>query len=140
MSYGNQPKMRDKLICASFYTAHFIPLISWVPIIWLVIVNVQKKHMRDFIKYHCYQAILFNMLMAFLPQLLTALINFTCTLLSMMVIFANSVTMLQSFNNWLINIYSMLIPFIALYAVIWTLRGKYTYMPPISQAINMMLR
>ncbi|MDA1020459.1 MAG: hypothetical protein O2962_02800 [Cyanobacteria bacterium] len=140
MSYGNQPKMRDKLICASFYTALFIPLISWVPIIWLVIVNVQKKHMRDFIKYHCYQAILFNMLMAFLPQLLTALINFTCTLLSMMVIFANSVTMLQSFNNWLINIYSMLIPFIALYAVIWTLRGKYTYMPPISQAINMMLR
>ena len=132
--------MRDKLICASFYTALFIPLISWVPIIWLVIVNVQKKHMRDFIKYHCYQAILFNMLMAFLPQLLTALINFTCTLLSMMVIFANSVTMLQSFNNWLINIYSMLIPFIALYAVIWTLRGKYTYMPPISQAINMMLR
>lgn len=140
MSYGNIPTMRDKLICASFYTALFIPLISWVPIIWVVIANIQKKHMPDFIKYHCYQAILVNMLAYFLPQLLTLLIQFTSNLLSLMVIFDNSILLMNSFNAWFVSVYFIFIKLVAIYGILWTVRGKYTYMPPISQAINMMLR
>lgn len=140
MSYSSVPKLQDKLICAVLYTGLFVPLMTWAPLIWVVITNVQKKHMPDFIKYHCYQAILFNMIAAFLPQLLSLLIDFTCNLLSLMVIFENTIGLLKTFNEWFLGTYSNLVKILVAYAIIWTLRGKYTYMPPISQAVNMMLR
>lgn len=131
---------KNKLICALFYAALFMPLLIWIPIIWLVVANVQRKPMPDFFKYHCYQAVLFNMIAHFLPQVLSLLLDFTANLLSIMVIFDNTIVLLKSFNIWFLSIYFIAIKLVALYAIIWALRGKYTYIPPISQAVNLLLR
>lgn len=140
MSFSSLPNTKDKLICAVLYTGMFVPLMTFVPIIYIVVSNLRKFYLKDFIKYHCYQAILFNMLMFFLPQLFSLVINFLSTLLSLLVIFDNSILILKSCTDWLINTYFIFIKVVAVYAIIWTARGRFTYMPPISQAVNLLLR
>lgn len=76
----------------------------------------------------------------FLPEALRLIVNFVSTLLSMMVVFDNTITLLQGLNTWFQGIYYIVLQLAALYAIIWTLRGKYTYIPPISQAVNLLLR
>ncbi len=139
MSYS-LPNTKDKIICAALYTGLFFPLMTWVPIAWIVVSNIKKSYLKDFVKYHCYQAILFNMIALFLPQLFSLLINFLSTLLSLLVIFDNSILLLKSFTAWFIEIYFIFIKVVAVYAIIWTARGRFTYMPPISQAVNLLLR
>ncbi len=131
---------KDKVICGLLYSAIFIPVMAWAPIIWLIIINVRQMTVKDFIRYHCYQALLFNMIAFFLPSLLAAVINFIATFLSLFVIFDNTILLLQSLTNGLIPIYFWIIRLAAIYALIWTIRGKYTDLPPISQAVNMLLR
>ncbi len=145
MSLYSLPSVRDKLICAALYSSIFLPMdvglvVNFLPIVIIIYANIKKIYLKDFIKYHCYQAILFNMLVNFLPQLLSLLINFLTTLLSLFVIFNNSIVLIQSFTSWFINIYFIFIKVVAVYAIIWTTRGRYTYMPPLSQAVNLLLR
>jgi len=137
---GSAPDLKDKLICAALYSGIFIPVMSWVPILWIIFVNVRKSYMKDFVKYHCYQAILFNMIAFALPQILKLLADFIANILSITVIFENSAPILVGMVTWFIGIYFIFIKVVALYAIIWTARGRFTYMPPISQAVNLLLR
>ena len=134
------PDTKDKIICAALYTGLFFPLMTWVPIAWIVVSNIKKSYLKDFVKYHCYQAILFNMIALFLPQLFSLLINFLSTILSLLVVFDNSILILKSFTDWFIEVYFVFIKVVAVYGIIWTARGRFTYMPPISQAVNLLLR
>jgi hypothetical protein len=136
----NIPTLGDKLICASLYTGLFIPVLSWVPILWIIIANLRKSYMKDFNKYHCYQAVLFNMIAFALPKIFELLVEFLANLLSITVIFENTASILVGSANWIIPYYYVLIKIIAIYAIIWTIRGRYTEIPFISQAVNQLLR
>ena len=136
----NTAELRDKLICAVLYTGLFIPVMSWIPILWIIFAKIQQLSMKDFVKYHCYQAILFNMIAFVLPRIILLISKFIATLLSITVIFENSGTLLVKLILQIIPIYFLFVKVIAIYAIIWTARGRYTYMPPISQAVNLLLR
>lgn len=136
----NIPKLSEKILCAILYSGLFVPLVTYIPIGWIIFANVRRLPMKDFIKYHCYQALLFNMIAFFLPNLFGLLVDFISNLLSITVIFENSAVLLTKLGIWVISMYGIFIKIAAIYGIVWTLRGKYTYMPPISQAINHMLR
>ncbi len=138
--YSHIPNWREKIPCALFYTGIFIPFVSWVPLIWIIVANARGIHLKDFVRYHCYQAILFNMIAGFLPQLLTVLVNFLANFLSLLAIFETSAKLLVQATGSLIASYWIFIKLIAVYALIWSLRGRFTYLPPISQAVNLLLR
>ena len=131
---------KDKILCAILYAGIFVNLITWVPVIWIIVANIRGIHLKDFIKYHCYQAVLFNMIVFFLPGLFDLLLSFVSNILDLFVIFANSVELLKNLNTFTLQIYSILVRVLSVYAIVWTARGKYTYIPPISQAINLLLR
>lgn len=134
------PKFQDRIFCSLFYTGLFVPFMSLVPFVWIIVANVRKQYLPEYFKYHCYQAILFNMIASFLPHAVSLLIDFTCNLLDLMVIFGNTIVLLKQLNGWFLWAYAIFIKLAVLYAFIWTFRGKYTYMPPLSQAVNLMLR
>ncbi len=138
--YSHQADWREKIPCAFFYLGHYIPYISWIPMIWVIVANIKNIHLKDFVRYHCFQSILFNMISSFLPMLLSKLVGFIATLLSLLTIFENSANLLVQATDKLIYAYWLLIPLVIVYALIWTLRGRFTYLPPISQAVNLLLR
>jgi hypothetical protein len=131
---------RDKIICAFLYTAKLIPLLAWGPIIWLVVANIKKIYLKDFIRYHCYQALLVNMLIFFLPHFFVLLMSFVTNLLDILVIFGNSVQLLNLIQNWVLKFYDIGSSLVIIYAFVWTIRGRFTYIPSISQAVNLLLR
>ncbi len=135
-----QPKFRDRLICAVLYAGVFIELITWIPIVWIIVATVKKSYLPDFIKYHCYQTILFNMIAAFLPRLLKLLTSFLANIFDLIPAMHHIAVLINSFTDQFIGIYHIFIYCVAIYGIIWTLRGRYTYIPPISQAVNLILR
>lgn len=137
---ANTASTKDKVLCAALYTGLFINFMTIVPLAWIIISNIRKIYLKDFVKYHCYQAVLFNMIIFFLPNLFTLLIGFLGNLLSLLVIFDNSVSVINVLAEWILKVYYILIKVIAIYGIVWTLRGRYTYIPPISQAVNHLLR
>jgi hypothetical protein len=140
MVYFNAPSFKDKIFCSLMYLGCLFPLFVFYPFIWLIIANLKKIPTKDFVKYHIYQAILFNMIAFFLPEIFQVLVNIFSGILDFFTIFGNTVSLLGSFKNFVIGIYFILIKAIALYGIIWTFRGKYTYIPPVSQAVNLLLR
>lgn len=141
----NQPKIKDKLICSTLYSGilfggSFFEIMTWVPIIWIVVASIRKSYLPDFIKYHCYQALLFNMIATFLPQLLKLLTSFIANIIDFIPAMHQLAVSINSLTNQFIWVYFIFIKLVAAYAVVWTLRGRYTYIPPISQAVNLVLR
>jgi hypothetical protein len=130
----------EKIFCACFYTAYFFSIMTWVPIIWLIVVNIKKINLKDFIRYHAYQALLLNMIIFFLPQLLTAVTNLLLNLISFLPYTNNLILLLNQATSYVLIAYQYILQALLIYAIIWTLRGKFTYIPPISQAVNMFLR
>ncbi len=138
--YSHTPDWREKIPCAFFYTGIYVPFVSWIPMIWVIASSIKNIHLKDYVRYHCYQAILFNMIAGFLPQLLRLLVSFIANLLSLLTIFQNSANLLVQATDSLIAGYWIFIQLVSVYALIWTLRGRFTYLPPISQAVNLLLR
>lgn len=133
----------EKFFAAALYLPFVFPNLvwmAWMPLIWLVILNLRKIYVKDFIKYHCYQALLFNMMIFALPGILRLLINLATNLLS----FIPQTQMLIQYINFGLSktllLYNLLLILVIIYALVWTLRGKFTYLPPISQAVNLLLR
>ncbi len=138
--YSHNPDWREKIPCAFFYTGIYVPFVSWIPMVWVIVASIKNIHLKDYVRYHCYQAILFNMIAGFLPQLLRLLVSFIANLLSLLTIFQNSANLLVQATDGLIAGYWIFIQLVSIYALIWTLRGRFTYLPPISQAVNLLLR
>lgn len=138
--YSHSPNWREKIPCAFFYMGIFIPYVSWIPLIWILAASIRNIHLKDYVRYHCYQAILFNMIAGFVPQLFSLVISMIANFLSLLAIFENSANALVSGTELIVTVYWGLIRITAIYALIWTLRGRFTYLPPISQAVNLLLR
>ncbi len=138
--YSHIPNWRDKIPCSLFYFGVFLPYVSWVPLIWILVAGMRQIQLKDYVRYHCYQAILFNMIAGFIPRFLSILVGFLANLLSLLAIFENSANLLVHATGDLIWIYWIFIRLVAIYAVLWSLRGRFTYLPPISQAVNLLLR
>jgi hypothetical protein len=136
----NIPQIQDKVGCSILYLGYFFSLATFVPIIWLIIANLRKIYLKDFVKYHCYQAILFNMIIFFFPDFFRLIVSFLSNLLGIFSIFDNSISLLEYLSKSFLVIYLYFVQILSLYAIIWTLRGKYTYIPKISQAVNYLLR
>jgi hypothetical protein len=142
-----EPDLKDKFLCAIFYVCPFLAvgsllfyLVSFTPLLYFMLSNAKKWNIKDFVKYHCLQAALLNMIIFFLPDLFNLLASFLLMVLDYLVIFENSVNLLTQLKEIIISLYYVLIRVLAVYAMVWTLRGKYTYIPPISQAVNQLLR
>jgi hypothetical protein len=138
--YSHNPEWRERLPCGFFYLGIFIPMISWIPLIWIIVASMRHIHLKDYVRYHCYQAILFNMIAGFLPQLFSLIVSMIANLISLLAIFQNSADALVSGTDLVVLFYWRFIQITAIYALIWTLRGRFTYLPPISQAVNLLLR
>lgn len=136
----NVPSTKDKILCGFLYTGIFIGFMTIVPLAWIIIANIRKIYLKDFVKYHCYQAVLFNMIVFFLPSLFSLLIEFLTNILSMLVVFDNTISLINLLCVWILKAYDVLVKVIAFYGIIWTWRGRYTYIPPLSQAVNHLLR
>jgi len=146
MSYYS-PTWIEILGCSVMYLGHYNELFCWLPIIWLIVAHFRKDTLKDYVRYHCYQAILFNMITSFLPHLVALLVNFISNLISILAdiisilgFLENTAKLLVSFTEWFVGIYFILLQILIIYAVLWTLRSKFTYIPPISQAVNLLLR
>ena len=160
----NIPDTKEKILCSVLYICPLLPqssliflLISFSPIVYFIYARSRNLHLKDFIKYHCFQAVLLNMVIFFLPDLFHLLVSFLANIFELIVISLNSLPLpefvknliassgnlidaLQEFTLVLLGFYSVLIKVLAIYAAVWTFRGKYTYVPPISQAVNQLLR
>lgn len=140
MMYFNAPNFKDKIFCSLMYLGTFIPLFIYYPFIWLIVANLKKIPNKDFVKYHLYQSILFNMIALFLPEIFAKLIDTLIIILSFIPVFENTIFLLEQTKLFSLNAYFILVKLLGLYAIIWTFRGKFTYLPPLSQAVNLLLR
>ena len=157
----NIPDQKEKFLCAALYLCPLLAsgsliflVVSFAPILYFLYTNAKKITMKDFVKYHCFQAVLLNMILFFLPGLFGLLISTLANLFEILMLSLSSLGLPESiaangnnliasiakFYGYAVAIYSILIKVLALYAVVWTFRGKYTYIPPISQAVNQILR
>ena len=157
----NIPDMKEKFLCALLYSCPFLArgslaylLISFAPVIYIVYCNYKKIYIKDFVKYHCFQALILNMIIFFLPDLFNLLISFFANLLQIVLLTISSANLpeeiaigandfvktIDQMKNFILQIYQTLILVLTLYAIVWTARGKYTYIPPVSQAVNQLLR
>ena len=160
----NIPDTKEKILCATLYVCPFLAqssllfmLISFSPIIYFIYARSRNINMKDFIKYHCFQAVLLNMILFFLPDLFALLVSFLANIFEIIIVSISSLNLgefvhglIVSMRSFIANIgqitmliltiYAVLTKVLALYAIVWTFRGKYTYIPPISQAVNQLLR
>lgn len=142
------PTLQDKILCAILYAGLFVPLITYLPIIWIIVARLKKIYLKEFVLYHCYQALLFNMLIFFLPNAFDLLLSFTVNLLDILFaiipltkLFSDGSSLnLLGIKSFILENYFIFIRILSFYAIIWTLRGKYTNIPPLSKAINHFLR
>ena len=88
------------------------------------------------------------MLIFFLPNAFDLLLSFTVNLLDILFaiipltkLFSDGSSLnLLGIKSFILENYFIFIRILSFYAIIWTLRGKYTNIPPLSQAINHFLR
>jgi hypothetical protein len=157
----NVPDMKEKFLCATLYICPFLVrgslaylLISFAPVIYIVFCNYKKIYLKDFVKYHCFQALILNMIVFFLPDLFNLLIAFFENLFEVFFLAISSMNLpeemsigindffdsIHGIKSFILQIYQTLILVLTLYAIVWTARGKFTYIPPVSQAVNQLLR
>lgn len=132
--------LKDRVLCALLYTAPFLGIMTWAPILTLIFINLKKIKVKDFVQYHCYQTLLLNMLMFFIPRLAELLIRFLETMLDLFMAHNHFFRFFGALIHKAGQAYSIAIMLLAAYGIIWTLRGRFTHIPSISQAVNLLLR
>ncbi len=150
MSFYNIPSPKEKLFAASFYLGIFFSLLSWYPFIVILVINIRRIYVKDFLRYHAYQAMLLNMILTLVPNLIGLVISLLSDILSLFGIHLSQ--LLSQLCTWQITIANQTIMFnllyvynifclaLGVYMIVWTARGRFTYLPPVSQAINYLLR
>ncbi len=134
--HSDKPNWQERIICSSFYLAAPFPALSSIPLLWIIISMMRGVHMRDFARYHCYQTVLYSMTVHFFPDFFRLLIGILANFIGLLAIFQNSADALVSGAESIIQFYERFIIIVTIYALIWTLRGRFTYLPPISQAVS----
>jgi hypothetical protein len=138
--YNNKP-LTERILCSIGYLSFLVPLTGFIPLVWIILGNLRKVHMSEFAKYHCYQAVMFSMIIYFFPRLISLLLKILNSLLAVFGdIFIGTIGLLNTLSVIFFQAYFYAAAIVTVYAVVWTIRSKYTYMPPISQAVNSILR
>lgn len=131
----DKPFAIERIIAALSYLT-----LGMVGFIWLILGVLMKSNVRTFLKYHIFQSIFLAIAYYLICQLLGLLMN----ILSIIPI-VNSVLVMLTFylNMPLIFGYSFIqfiIYTILLYLMLTSLRGKYSYLPWISEIIKSNIR
>lgn len=109
-------------------------------LIWLLLSRRTYFEQKDFVRFHCFQSIFIGILYMFIPQGLAILFS----LITQFTGFIPGVSLITSTLHVLHGILQSIIHYgglvLIIYCVIFSLYGKYTNIPWISQMINRMLR
>lgn len=129
------PDIKEKISSAVAY----LTLGVW-GFIWLLISRKNYFDQKDFVRFHCLQSIFIGILYMFFPQGIDILFS----LLIQIIGFMPGTSILTDFFGQLHGLLQSLVHYgsliLIMYCVIFTLLGRYTNIPYVSQIINRMLR
>ena len=131
---------RDRLLGGLAYAGMFVPLLPLALVVCIVLDNLGRIRLTTFLKYHCYQALILNIVFYFLPGFISTAMKFLAGLLDLTVVFAKTGPILLQFSSFVTGSFGILILAVTIYGMLWTFMGKYTHIPVISQGVNMFLR
>ena len=129
------PDVKEKIGAAIAY----LTLGVW-GLVWLLISRKHYFDQKDFVRFHCYQSLFLGMLYLFIPQgiaILFSLITQIFGLLPLLSALVEGLHIIHGMSQSVIHYGGLLL---IIYCVIFSLFGKYTNIPWISQIINRMLR
>lgn len=109
-------------------------------LIWLILSRRTYYDQKDFVRFHCFQSIFIGILYMFIPQGIAILFSLITQILALIPgtdFFVNSFHVVHGILQSTIH-YGGLI--LIIYCVVFSLYGKFTNIPWISQLINRMLR
>ena len=129
------PDIKDKIGAAVAY----LTLGIW-GLIWLLISSRNYFDQKDFIRFHCYQSIFVGLLYMFIPQGFAILFSLITQILGLIPFLAPIVEGLHVAHGFLQTGFHYGLLALVVYCVIFSLFGKYTNIPYISQIANRMLR
>ena len=109
-------------------------------LIWLLTSSRSYFDQKDFVRFHCYQSIFVGLLFMFIPQSFHVLFSLIIQILKLIPGISVVIYGIHTIN--LIVQAILLYGLIALivYCAIFSLLGKYTNIPYVSQIVNRMLR
>lgn len=129
------PNIKDKIGASVSY----LTLGIW-GLIWLLISSRSYFDQKDFIRFHCYQSIFVGLLYMFIPQGFAILFSLIIQILGLIPFLAPVTNGLHVAHGILQQGFHYGLLALIVYCVIFSLFGKYTNIPYISQIANRMLR
>ncbi len=129
------PNIKDKIGAAVSY----LTLGIW-GLIWLLISSRSYFDQKDFIRFHCYQSIFVGLLYMFIPQGFAILFSLIIQILGLIPFLASVTKGLHVAHGILQQGFHYGLLALIVYCVIFSLLGKYTNIPYVSQIANRMLR
>lgn len=109
-------------------------------LIWLILSRRTYYDQKDFVRFHCFQSIFIGILYMFIPQGIAILFSLITQILALIPgtdFIVNGFHVIHGILQSIIH-YGGLV--LILYCVVFSLYGKFTNIPWISQLINRMLR
>ncbi len=129
------PDIKEKIGAAVAY----LTLGIW-GLIWLLISSRNYFDQKDFVRFHCYQSIFVGLLFMFIPQGLAILSSLTIQIIGLIPGTSFVTNGIHVVHGVLQSIFHYGLLALIIYCVIFSLLGKYTAIPYVSQIINRMLR
>ena len=129
------PDIKEKISAAATY----LTLGIW-GLIWLLISKRSYFDQKDFVRFHCYQSIFVGLLYMFIPQGFAILFSLITQILGLIPFLSPVTDGLHVAHGIIQTAFHYGLLALIIYCVIFSLFGKYTNIPYISQIINRMLR
>ena len=129
------PDIKEKIGAAVAY----LTLGIW-GLVWLLISSKNYFDQKDFVRFHCYQSIFVGLLYMFIPQGFAILFSLIIQIIGLIPIASPIADGLHVAHGILQQIFHYGLLALIIYCVIFSLFGKYTNIPYVSQIINRMLR
>ncbi len=129
------PNIKDKIGAAVTY----LTLGIW-GLIWLLISSRNYFDQKDFIRFHCYQSIFVGLLYMSIPQGFAILFSLIIQIIGLIPIVSPLTNGLHVAHGVLQTAFHYGLLALVIYCVVFSLFGKYTNIPYISQIANRMLR
>ena len=129
------PNVKDKIGAAVTY----LTLGIW-GLIWLLISSRNYFDQKDFIRFHCYQSIFVGLLFMFIPQGFSILFSLIIQIIGLIPGTLPVIEPIHVFHGILQTAFHYGLLGLIIYCVIFSLFGKYTNIPYVSQIANRMLR
>ena len=129
------PDIKEKIGAAITY----LTLGIW-GLIWLLISNRNYFDQKDFIRFHCYQSIFVGLIYMFIPQGFAILFSLIVQIIGLIPGTLFVTDGIHVVHGILQSVFHYGLLALIIYCVIFSLLGKYTNIPYVSQLVNRMLR